>query len=289
MSSITLGIITGVGAAIGFGLSDFLAARASKQHGPWHAVFWSQLARLIMVGAAFAAFGWSVVLTGPAILWACLSGTLFLIGYTTALKAFQLGPVSLASPFVSGYAFVASLLSIVFLNERLQILQVVAVCLLVAGAMLASVSGDTHRFHKDFWRQPTVLLALAAALCIGISVLFLAQLVRTAGWQNAMLYQSIIMTLGSALYMALKRMSFSRDGQPITRTIVGVAFFGMLGGSLLSYGISTSLVAIVAPVASISPLITVGLALYFFKERLSAYQLTGALVVIIALSLLSVR
>ncbi len=245
---------------------------------------------LALIVGAFVIMGWKVYFSGEALIPALLTGGLLILGQRAIFHAFKLGPVCLASPFVSVYALVAALLSIVFLHERLRPIQLVAVFFLVLGGMLASVSHDTHRPQKRFWRQPTVYWALVGAICIGISLFFLAQLVHLVGWQNSMLAQGIIVILGVGTFMTITKESFfSSKYRPINKTIIGIAAFGFIGTILVNYGFSSSLVAIVAPVTSVSPLITVALALYFFKERLSRYQLIGALVVILGLTLLSIR
>ncbi|HUC20441.1 MAG TPA: DMT family transporter [Candidatus Polarisedimenticolaceae bacterium] len=290
MSTLAMGILTGLGAAVGFGLGDFFAARASRQYSAWHMLLWGQVIKLGLVATTFLVLGWHFQFTGYAMVLALCSGVILVAGQLAAFQAFKLGPVGLASPFVSGYALVAAALSLLFLHEYLRPLQLAAVALLIFGGVLASISGETNRPRKDFWRQPTVLLALTAAFCIGVCLFFLAQLVHEIGWQSAMLLQCLVVTVCAALLLQVRKVPLAPDGRwPVNRTVLVAAAFGFVGTVMINFGFSSSLVAIVAPVASISPLITVGLALLFFKERLSVYQLTGALVVIFALSLLSVR
>ncbi|HEX7260029.1 MAG TPA: DMT family transporter [Candidatus Saccharimonadia bacterium] len=290
MSSIESGILIGLATAGGFGTADFLAAKASRQFGAVYTAFWAQAIKVGLVATCFIALGWQLHITEVALLWAFLSGGITAIGLIAGFHALKLGPVGLASPFISGYALIAALLSLSFLHESLRPMQLIAVVLLVAGAMMASMNIQTHRPHKGFWMKPAVLFALTAALGIGTGLFFLALLVREVGWQSSTFLQSCMMLAVMGLGMVLsKQPLFSQKRQPLSWALIGAASFSFIATILINFGFSSSLVAIVAPVASISPLVTVGLALYFFRERLSAYQLVGAMVIIAALTLLAVR
>ncbi len=290
MSSLELGILTGLGAAVGFGVGDFFSARSSRQYNALHVSFWIQFLRVIITATLFIMLGWQLTITPLAIILTVLSGAVLLMGQVSAFQALKIGPVGLASPFISTYALVSATLSIILLHERLRPLQLLAVALLVAGAMLASVNDKTHRPHKDFWRQRTVLLALWGAFCIGVGLVILAFLIREVGWQGAMLLQGLSITLAGAVVMRITKTPFRPPNRaPISGFLLGAAAFSFLGALMIILGISSSLVAIVAPVASISPLFTVILALIFLKEKLSKYQLAGAFTIICGLVLLSVR
>ncbi|HEX7259525.1 MAG TPA: EamA family transporter, partial [Candidatus Saccharimonadia bacterium] len=256
----------------------------------WYIIFWSQLLRLGVLAAVFLIFSWELRISWLSLTLAVLSSGIFLLGLRFTFHALKVGPVSLASPFIGSYAFPAVLLSLVFLGEQLQYSQLVAVVLLIFGAILISVSSRTHLPQRNFWTQPVVRLALIGAICIGTAVFFLAQLVHLAGWQTAIMLQTIVLIVGSGIGLWLTGVALlPANRKPLNGAIIGLSAFGLMGALMLSYGFSVSLVAIVAPVASTSPLITVGLSLYFFKERLSRYQLVGILVVVLALSLLAVR
>ncbi len=289
MRSLTLGIIAGLVAALGFGFGDYLAAKASRQFSAIHATFWTQFLQLGIVAVVFLVLGWHWEFKPIALVLALSYGAVFFTGLTMAWRAFRIGPVSLASAFVSGYALVAVLIALTLLHEHLMLRQGLAIAIMIGGAMLCSV-GKGIKLQGSFWRQPVVVYALLGALGIGGSFVLIDLMVKTVGWQSALLLQSGGVVVCSSVMLKLRGNSFLPQGRlPINSTVIACAICLEIGGIMLTYGFSTALVAIVALVASVSPLITVAMSLIFFKERLSLYQAAGIGGITGGLVLLAVR
>jgi drug/metabolite transporter (DMT)-like permease len=289
MSSLTLGIVAGLIAALGFGVGDYLAAQVSRQFSAIRAVFWTQLLELGLITVIFVVLGWHWEFK-PAIIGLALAyGVVFSIGLTSAWQAFRIGPVSLASAFVSGYALVVAIIALTLLHEHLAFKQALAIVIMVGGAILCSFR-QRVKLAGSFWRQTVILYALVGALGIGGSLIIVDLMVRQVGWQSALLMQGAGALICMGVLLKLHGSAFVSEGRlPINPTVIMCAVFLELGAIMLAYGFSTSLVAVVAPVASVSPLITVALSLISFKERLSRYQTAGIGGIIGGLVLLAIR
>src|ERR1700735_1468391 len=133
-----MGIALGLGAALSWGLADYFAAVASRQVGALRVVLFMHLAAMVpLTGVGLATDGLAGVSLGQL-------GVLFGMGavgwlsYITFYGALAIGPISVLSPIVSGYAAVTVLLAVVVLGERLSAVEVIAVVMTVAGVMVSS-------------------------------------------------------------------------------------------------------------------------------------------------------
>lgn len=287
MSSLTLGLVTGLIAALGFGFGDYFAAKASRRYSAIQATFWTQTFQLVIVGVLFVVLGWQWQFKPIVILYAFLYGATFFTGLTLAWRAFRIGPVSIASSFVSSYALVAVIIAIIFLHERITLQQQVAVLVMIAGAMLCSLHGD-EKIKGSFWKQPVIIYAFLGAAGIGASLTFVDLMVKAVGWQTSALMQSVGAVSCAAVMLKARGDRFLPEGKvPLTPLTIAAAISLETGGIMFSYGFSAALVAIVAPVASISPLITMALSLIYFRERLSSYQYAGVGGIVAGLVLLA--
>ena len=133
-----MGIALGLGAAVCWGLADYFAALASRALGTlrvvlaFHVLATVFLALLVLVTGALDGVGrsdvWPLAVVG-AIGW---------LSYLAFYRALAIGPISVASPIVSGYAAVTVVLAVIIAGERLSGLGLVAVFVAFGGVALAS-------------------------------------------------------------------------------------------------------------------------------------------------------
>ena len=110
-----------------------------------------------------------------------LVGAIGWTGYACFYRALAIGPISVLSPIVSGYAMVTLLLAIVLLDERLGLAAACAVVVSVVGIVLAS-SGLRHIFRIERLDAHGLLFALAAMVLIGAFVLGVSVKADDLGW-----------------------------------------------------------------------------------------------------------
>src|ERR1700735_1466166 len=157
-----MGIALGLGAALSWGLADYFAAVASRQVGALRVVLFMHLAAMVpLTGVGLATDGLAGVSLGQL-------GVLFGMGavgwlsYLAFYGALAIGPISVLSPIISGYAAATVLLAVVVSGEQLSGLEAVAVGGTIPGPVCASVDfGAIARARIE----PRSALGFALALC----------------------------------------------------------------------------------------------------------------------------
>src|SRR5205807_4104199 len=133
-----VGIALGLGAALSWGLADYFAATASRAIGALRVVLGFHLAALVPLAVLVVATGALAPLKLDQLPVFVLFGAVGWLSYLAFYGALAIGPISVLSPIVSGYAAVTVVLAVIVAGNQLSSLQAVAVGITIAGAMLAS-------------------------------------------------------------------------------------------------------------------------------------------------------
>src|SRR3984957_15848517 len=157
-----MGIALGLGAALSWGLADYFAAVASRQVGALRVVLYMHLAAMVPLtvvvlatdGLAGVSLGQLGVLFGM--------GAVGWLSYLAFYGALAIGPISVLSPIISGYAAVTVLLAVVVSSEQLSGLQAVAVAVTIAGAVCACLDFGAIAQARI---KPRSALGFALAVC----------------------------------------------------------------------------------------------------------------------------
>ena len=178
-----MGIALGLGAALSWGLADYFAAVASRRAGALRVVLGFHLAALIPLTVLVLATG-ALARVSVAEVWVLVGvGAVGWLSYLAFYGALAIGPISVLSPIVSGYAAVTALLAVAFAGSHLSAMQAVAVAITIGGAMLASA--DVKEILRAKLRRRSVLgvvLALCAMVLLGAFVFGVSYYRRRIGW-----------------------------------------------------------------------------------------------------------
>ncbi len=284
---ISLGILFGIVAMLGWGIADFFAAKAVRKISVFKTFFWIEIATLITLLVPFLLFFEFPSLSFFDILLILIIAFLALISVLSFYKGLQVGNVSIISPIAASAAVIAVILSLIFLNETLTILQTTAISMVIFGAILTS-----FKFH-DLIRlrlkniAKGVKYAVIAMFGWGIIFVLIDILVSRLGWFLPLLFFVAVEIFYMLLYSGAtkKNISFPKN------VVLFVILVGVLEATAFlsfSYGISLEHTAIVAPIISAFPAVTIILARIFFKEMLELNQRIGIAAVLTGLVLLSV-
>ena len=157
-----MGVVLGLGAALSWGLADYFAALASRGIGALRVVLGFHLFALIPLTVLVLATDGLAKVTAHELVFYVAIGAVGWISYLAFYGALAIGPISVLSPIVSGYAAVTVLLAVLFAGNSLSGLQAVAVGITIVGAMLASA--DVRAIvHAKLQRRS--LLGFVLALC----------------------------------------------------------------------------------------------------------------------------
>ncbi|HEX8003383.1 MAG TPA: DMT family transporter [Mycobacteriales bacterium] len=252
-----------------WGLADFLGGALSRRVATVRVLLWSQACGLLFALLAVAAGGWRT--PGAWLWWAVGAGVFSAFGTACFYRALALGTMSVVAP-ISGTSLVVPVVVALVLGERPSAVQLSGIALAALGVVLAS--GPELR-GVDVQRT-AVLLAIAAAVGFGGTLV----LVPRAGPDRwAMVTGTTALTMVAIVgSYALAR---PPPGPPLRgRDSLGAAAIGGLAVSafgLYAYASTRGLVAVLAVLASLYPVVTVVLAYALLGERLRGIQLWGVL------------
>ena len=222
-------------------------------------------------------------LHGAAWLWLALSGGGNVVGLIFSYQAYRRGNVTLVVPIVSSEGGVAALIAI-FAGEALGTGTAVALVLAAAGVCVASIparGGTGGQSSDHVW---TVAFSLGAALVFGVSLYATgkAGALLPATWvvPAARVVGTAVITLPLALR---GRLRITRRAAPL---VLASGICEVLG--FFSYTLGTRHgIAVTAVLGSQFAAISVIVAYFLFRERMSRLQWIGVGTIIVGVSLLS--
>jgi drug/metabolite transporter (DMT)-like permease len=290
-SSPLLTTIYGLLAAIAWGASDFLAAKASRRKNPEAvALFASTIGALGYLLIYIVNSGnekWN--LTG--LLYAAVAGISIEIGLLLFYKGLVAGPVSIVSPVGSAYPLITTLIVIVFFGGVLRFMDILGIIIVVGGIVIASRMLPFKKSQNLVTRG--VLYGFLTFIFWGLGYAMLGQAVSKIGWQKATLIDIfsgliallviIIFTLDQKLR---KNMAFANFTD---KYILTVAIIQLLGGVIFSYGLAHARsIAVITTISASYPALTILLALKYFGEKKSLVPLIGAFITVGGIIVLSI-
>jgi drug/metabolite transporter (DMT)-like permease len=308
-----MGIALGLGAALSWGLADYFAAVASRRIGALRVVLGFHLVALIPLTAlALATDALAHVSVGEVAVLAGV-GAVGWLSYLAFYGALAIGPISVLSPIVSGYAAVTALLAVGFAGSRLSALQSVAVAITIGGTMLASA--DVREIMRAKLQPRSVLgfvLALCAMCLLGAFVFGVSYYRQRIGWLGPIFLArgfATVFLLGHVLVRgarvtppggatgAATGAAAGEHGaepaavQPSSRAPV-VAIIALLalvdtGGYVcFNLGVGHAPTAVVAAASAPYALVPIAMGVWLFRERPTRAQWLGVACVLVGVIVL---
>ncbi len=267
------GVLFGIISMLSWGFADFFVVKALKKSDDVKVFLWSQILGMLAFSVVFALF---FRLPEIGMKW----GGIFLIAsflgfaaYLSFYRALRTGKVSVVMPIVACWAAITAALSIVILNEQVTDLQILGIVLAISGAVMVSFRfNDLLKNLKGF--APGAGFAFFAAAAWGVQFVFIDSLVANFGWFMPIFLIKLLVLLFLASYVAIKKEAFSFP-YSVRFLIAAVAILEVIAFLSYGYAISSENSAIVAPLVSASPTVTVLLALIFFRESIELNQKIG--------------
>jgi drug/metabolite transporter (DMT)-like permease len=275
-----MGVALGLAAATSWGCADYVAARAARAIGSirvvvgFHVVATALLAVLVLATGTLERVGLDDL---PLFI---VIGALGWLSYASFYAALKVGPISIVSPIVSGYAAVTLLLAVTVLGERLARAEVVAIIVVMAGVALAAF--DLRQVLSSA-RVPVlgVALALLTMIVIGTFVFGVAYRANDLGWLAPIFLAraaSLLFLLGHARSIRVLDLA---DRRPrVLGAIVVLAVLDTAGYVFFNVGATRADTAIVAAASAPYAAIPVVAGVLFFHERPAPIQWAGIALVL---------
>lgn len=272
--------MSGVPAALAaswlWGTADFLAGRASRTTPALLVALVGQAAGLVALAAVLAVRadgGPDPAALGPG---AC-AGLCGVVAVLAFYRALAVGTMSVVAPIVATSAAVPVLAGVLG-GERPGALQWAGVALAMAGVVLAAREPAADR---DGTRA--IPLALLAAAMLGLQLVFLGEAAEADALGGVAASRAVSVTLIALAVLATVRTL------PLRRA-PELASIGLLDtGANVAFAIATTggLLALVAMLGSLFPVVTIALAYVVLGERLAGLQRGGIVLALAGVLLIS--
>jgi len=292
-----VGVALGLGAALSWGLADYFAAVASRDLGALRVVLGFHLAALIPLTTLVLATGALAPVSGAQVGALVLVGAVGWLSYLAFYGALEIGPISVLSPIISGYAAVTVLLAVTVAGNHLSGAQGAAVGITIAGAMVASA--DVRAAARATLERRTVLgfvLALAAMALLGGFVFGVSYYRPELGW-----LAPIFLARGFAAVFVLGHVLVAGGREPVPDAVRSPRRRGKLvavmmllalldtgGYACFNLGAGHANTAIVAAASAPYAVVPIAMGVTLLGERPTRAQWLGVGIVIAGVVMLGV-
>ena len=280
--------ILALGAAFCFALALILTQFGLRTMPSWRSPLYSIGGALIVAWLAAILFvDWSTFNLDAALIFAGV-GCIFpvVVSILGVRSNERLGP-AVAGAVGNVTPIFAVLGAVLFLGERLGLLQLAGLAMVVGGVALLALRGGSGGRHWSVW---VLGLPLAAALVRGaIQPAIKTGLVL---WPEPLAAAAIGYALSSVVIVSLVGRRALREGPAIRSGVLWFLAVGFANGSatfLLYAALGLGSITVVAPLVALFPLMGVVMSLIFLRgEQLHAIGLLGILVSVAGVILLLV-
>jgi len=285
-------MLFGLVAAVGWGLADYYAAKASKRFGGLACAVMMTVVGAMTFDLVYGLFFRShsnFELEG--VLYAAASGLAFTVANLTFYKGLEYGPVSIVSPLGSLYPLVTALFLAMLFGSRLGIQQGVGIFIVMCGVLAASGLFERVKHGRRMGGGP--LLGLAAAFFWGIAWGLIARAVTQIGWQltaaielscSALSFLPLLPLLSRAERGVVKNLLPSLK----SKMLIAAGVLTISAFLVLSIGMERfpDLATTAVVISACYPVLTVFLALRRLGERIDPVPFVGALIAIVGIVVL---
>ncbi len=294
MSASLILFLLGLTAAVSWGVSDFFAAKSTKTVAPLLGVALVNTISALIFAVIFVVFlRHHVPLTAAGFWLATLGGIILSLGAACFFLALKAGPVSIVSPLTSTYPLITTVLALSVFHARLTSREIIGILLTVVGILLASGLISTTKGSRKITKGPA--LALLTAILWGLGYAVISQAIKRIDWQLTSLMSGTFAALTVILLLPLTgrkaELSWSQVRLGLSdKNILYAGSIQLCGAIALDIGISRSTDvsgAVVTALSATYPLLTIFLALKYLAEKTKFIPLTGAVVGIIGVIVLS--
>lgn len=276
MTAVLLALLT----AVVWGLANYLGPLLARVH-PLGAILLAGQVVGVLGGLLLVAVDGSAVLDGRATAFGIAAGLANGLALLSFYRAAAVGPISVVAP-IGATGGVVPVLVAIALGERPSVLQLVGIPLAVLGVALAAARTDPVSSPAG---RSGIGLSLLAALTFGTFLTLFAEASRD-GAAAAVLTSRAALLVATVAVLAVGRTSvrvplraLPRVALPGLLLLVGTAAYGIATG--------TGLVSVVSVLATLNPVVTVGLAVVVLGERLAPRQQAGVATALLGVVLLA--
>jgi len=287
MNNILLAIIS----MIGFGLSVGLMKIPASKIGTFGTIIKRNLfICLILIPLIIILEEKSLTVKGISIaLGISLLGFMPLYFFT---RAIQKGPIGIVIPISHSSGLFGVLFAYLIFGDKLSIYQIIGLIINIIGILLITFKKEQEEKKKKSEIEYILLSIFSAILWGLVFLLFKYPVMEIGSYNTAFIVESGILIL-SFIFLLFEKQSLKelfvlnfRDN----RVIFLIACFALVGTIAFNFAISNSdEIGITTAIVFSSPIIGMLIGKTYFKESLTKYNLTGGLLVVIGIIMLTIK
>lgn len=277
-------VIMGLVAAVLWGATDFLVGVNARAVGIRRAVFFGQLLGLLLMGLIIfmSANQLEKMLAAPvsALLLGGVAALCTVLGALSLSKAFAIGKTAVVAPLVTSYGVITTLLAWLG-GDELSLWQFLGLLTCFLGVLMASSSGKKADEQGSLMSRLPIGFALLAATLYGISFWLQGKYALPSLGPVNMLALGYAVGVIFLMPEALRLMrGWSAIGPRTCATLCCASLFNLGGFTAFSWGVLNGSISIVTVISTLSGGIAAILGYFFYRERLSSFQVVGVSLVL---------
>jgi drug/metabolite transporter (DMT)-like permease len=289
----TSALLYSLGALSCFGFSQFLSAPLSRRLGPLKALFLFQLLGVPLLLMLLPTQ--PVRFELEALLWVGGLGLLCTCSMLLYFHALRVGQVSVVVSVNQAYVLVALVVGFLAFNESLATAKLFGIALLLLGMTLVALdfSSGSERVSLFAGVGPALLAALAS----GFYFVGVGHSTRNFGWLHSALGIRLSMSLLLGLLVLGRRCFKLRQelaGEPVVvpqplpwKVLLPAVACDVLGFCMFNLAVARAEISYVTAIISAASLLSIFLSWRFLGEVIRRYQILGAVLVVLALVVIS--
>ena len=269
-------IFLGILSALSFGVGDFLARFSSQEVGFKNSLFFMLVVGSIFYLLLFYIFGDSLAPNAIGLSNSFLSGILIMFGLLCLYRGLQMGPVSIVAPIVAINPLFVFTIRFALGSEP-TLLQWISTLIVISGAVFVSISAESHQKSLGLTKKQikdSVIISFMSSVMLALGLVFSQEASNTLNTLETVIYIRFFSLLGIATLIL-----FTKSKIFLTKKSIPILFFqGILettGYFCLVYAYAFDKVSIAVVISSGFGLVTVVLARFILKEKISKIQGSG--------------
>lgn len=276
-----ISIVFGLATAVFFASSGLMSSRAVKVIGSYSSAAWVMLIGLVIT-LPFAFAAGVPAAAADNVWWLIAAGTGNVGGIVLAGLAFRVGKVGVIAPILATEGAIAAVIA-AMLGESIAPIAAFILMAIVTGIVISAIAPDPEPLDHE---RPVVavILATCAALVFGVSLYAAGSLSGDLPIAWVLLPARVVGVVALLIpLLLLRRLRITRSTMPL---VVGMGFAEVLGFTCFAIGAQYS-VAVTSVLASQFAPIAAVMAYVLFKEKLGRLQITGVVILVLAVTALS--
>ncbi|MDQ3064894.1 MAG: DMT family transporter [bacterium] len=275
-------------AHIGLATSNLAGAVGSRKISAARMSLYAWLAGCLLAAAA-TPFLFNTLPDLKAFVVTAFLAVIMAVAYPIFLYTLEHGNATINGVIGGTFPIWVVILSLLFFDERLSIIQAVAVVFIFAGVVLSTLHLTRRTKLKTMFNRYS-LLAFLVSILWGVYFTFIRYPVEQYGWFET----NVVVQFVASIFSILILMPVIRRSKPLKfkrsnlRWPAINAFFGFSSSLSYNYALTLGASSIVAPIAGSYPGLYALMSYFIFKEKLTKLQLLGLVLVLIGVITLSV-